>query len=101
MATPKSVAREMPVFDSIEDEAEFWDTHSTTEYEDEWEPVDVEFSPDLKHLWLIEFTLDIETADQLKRIARQQGGTTSELARSWLLETLAQKRAESGDMGSS
>jgi len=30
----------IPEFKNIQEEAEFWDTHSTTEFEDEWEPMD-------------------------------------------------------------
>lgn len=35
----------IPEFKNIREEAEFWDTHSTTEFEDEWEPMaeDTEF----------------------------------------------------------
>ena len=36
------VRSRIPDFASLEEEAEFWDTHDSTEFEDEWEPVDLE-----------------------------------------------------------
>ena len=33
----------IPEFKTIEEEAEFWDTHDTTDYEDEFKPVKVRF----------------------------------------------------------
>ena len=37
----------IPEFSSIEEEAEFWDTHDTTEFEDEFKPVQVRFAKNL------------------------------------------------------
>jgi hypothetical protein len=37
----------MPEFSSLEEEAEFWDTHDTTDYEDDFRPVKVLFSRNL------------------------------------------------------
>ncbi len=38
-ATSEKKSR-IPKFKNIQEEAEFWDTHSTTEFEDEWEQMD-------------------------------------------------------------
>ena len=70
-------------------QAEFWDTHRTTELEDEWEPVDVEFTPELKHRRVVEITLDDETADALFALARRRGVRSADLALAWLREGLA------------
>lgn len=46
-----------PIFKSIEEEAEFWDTHDTEEFADEFEPVEVKFARPLKLLirsWVLE-----------------------------------------------
>lgn len=40
---------ELPRFKSIEEEAEFWDTHDTEEFAEEFEAVEVTFSRPLKH----------------------------------------------------
>ena len=37
----------IPEFSNIEKEAEFWDTHDTTEFEDEFKPVQVRFAKNL------------------------------------------------------
>ncbi len=37
----------IPEFQSLEEEAEFWDTHDFTDYLDELRPVQVRFSPNL------------------------------------------------------
>ncbi len=34
----------IPILKTIEEEAEFWDSHDTTEFEDEFEPIDVVFA---------------------------------------------------------
>lgn len=88
------VESKMPAFVSIEEEAAFWDTHSTTEFEDEWEPVDVEFAPDLKHRRVVEITLDDETADALFALARRRGVRSAELVLPWLREGLARELSE-------
>lgn len=79
----------IPAFNSIEEEAAFWDSHSTTEFEDEWEPVEVEVAPDLRSVRVVEIELDDETADLLFALARQRGVRASELARSWIRDQLA------------
>ncbi|GEM_PF-4844755 len=38
----------IPEFKSIQEEAVFWDTHDTSEFEDEFEPVDLQVSPELR-----------------------------------------------------
>jgi len=47
----------IPILKSIEEEAEFWDTHDTEEFADEFEPVEVKFARPLKLLirsWVLE-----------------------------------------------
>jgi hypothetical protein len=39
--------KRIPKFASIEEEAVFWDTHDTTEFEDEFEEVEVVFADPL------------------------------------------------------
>jgi len=40
----------IPRFECIEEEeAEFWDTHDTEEFTDEFEPINVKFAYPLKH----------------------------------------------------
>lgn len=37
----------IPEFSSLEEEAQFWDTHDITEFEDEFHPVQVRFAKKL------------------------------------------------------
>jgi len=45
--TRTQAKRRIPEFKSIEEEAEFWDTHDTTEFEEEFKPVTVRFAKNL------------------------------------------------------
>ena len=49
----------IPEFHSIQEEAEFWDTHDTTDFEDEFKPVKVRFAKNLSEG--ITIRLDPET----------------------------------------
>jgi hypothetical protein len=82
----------IPTFSSVQEEAEFWDTHDTTEFEDEWEEVELEISPDLQHI--IQIQLDRTQFRRLSMQAHSQGSTMTALARSWVLERLEQIERE-------
>lgn len=76
----------IPIFESIEEEAEFWDTHSITEFEDEWEPVtDIVIMPGgpTKRLSV---RLDERTFRLLREEAKREGVAMSRLARWWLVQ---------------
>ncbi|CAN5788366.1 hypothetical protein BH20CHL3_BH20CHL3_03440 [soil metagenome] len=79
----------IPAFQNIEDEAEFWDTHSTSDFPDEWAPVEVTVSQDLAE----RLTLRLEKADRdaLARYAKKKGLGPSTLARMWVKEHLNQE----------
>lgn len=70
-------------FQSLEEAGEFWDTHSSADYEEYMKPV--QFEVDLKRsVW------EVRIADQvlreIRKIARQQGITTETLINLWLQE---------------
>jgi hypothetical protein len=88
MDTPRRSLSAIPEFDSLEEEAAFWDTHSLAEFEDELEPVEVEVVRPLVHVWEVAVEFDRATFDRLRAVAREQGLTTAELAKAWLLERL-------------
>ena len=96
--TPEKVpgAREksrIPDFKSVEEEAEFWDKHDTTDYEDEFRTVKVRFSKKLYEELTIR--LDKETLNQLRQEAHQKGISPATLARMWILEHLRGSSASS------
>lgn len=81
----KSKSR-IPEFASIEEEAEFWDTHDTTDYEDEFQPVQLRFAKDLSDR--LTLRLEPELRAQLDGVAREQGVAMADLVHAWIVERL-------------
>lgn len=67
----------------IEEIIAFWDTHSTADYEDEMEDVDLEM--DLQEELFV-VRLVPELADVIGRKAKARGVTTETLVNLWLAE---------------
>src|SRR5438105_11749374 len=87
--TPRSKSR-IPRFKNVEEAAEFWDTHSLADFEDELEPVeDVRFvvmrAGPKKPLTV---RLPEDTLKALTAQAHEQGVGASTLVRMWILERL-------------
>ena len=76
----------IPAFASIEEEAQFWDTHSTADYEDEFKPVQVRFAKNLSQG--ITIRLDPATLGQVRALAKTKGMGPTTLIRMWVLERL-------------
>ena len=76
----------IPTFNSREEEAEFWDTHDTADFEDEFEPTNVRFAKNLSQGITVRFTA--ETLETLRATARKKGIGPTTLARMWILERL-------------
>ena len=76
----------IPEFASIEEEAEFWNTHSTADYEDEFRPVRVRFAKNLSEG--ITIRLDPETLQRVRSLAHEKGIGPTTLIRMWILEHL-------------
>ncbi len=89
MATVRKTKGRIPRFKSREDEAEFWETHSTTEFEDEFEEVKLQVARPLIHTLAVR--MDARTIDRLAAVGRKKGLGPSTLARMWLLERLDQE----------
>ena len=81
--TPKS---RIPIFSSIEEEAEFWDTHDVTDYWDEMKPVKVRFAKNLSQGLTIR--LDLDTTIKLRSEAAKKGIGPTTLVRMWVIERL-------------
>jgi predicted DNA binding CopG/RHH family protein len=76
----------IPTFNTLEEEAEFWDTHDSAEYEDEMEIVtDVRFVP-ARPKKAITVRLEQSALETLSRQAREQGVGLSSLIRQWILD---------------
>ena len=102
-ATKRRKSR-IPVFKTIEEEAEFWDTHDLTELEDELEDVTgqirfiVTRGGPKKRLTI---RLDVDTLAQLEALARSLDLRPATLARLWLHQRLhtERTRAQAGRKG--
>ncbi len=84
----------IPTFRSLEEAAEFWDTHDTTEFEDEFEEVtDVIFVPDQFENGVL-VHLDEDALAALRVRANEQGIRPGALARIWILERLRESTSQ-------
>lgn len=81
---PKS---RIPEFKSIEEEAEFWDTHDTTDYEDEFKPVKMRFAKKLSDG--VTLRLDAETLRKLYLLGDKGDTVPVALAITWINERLS------------
>ena len=74
-------------FNSLEEAAEFWDTHDTADYEDLME--EVEFEVDLRGSEYY-YAISKDLVVKLRETARQYGVSTETLINLWLQEKLTQ-----------
>jgi predicted DNA binding CopG/RHH family protein len=83
----------IPEFASVQEEAEWWDTHDITDYLDELRPVQVRFAANLSGKSLsrgLTIRFDDESLAELRRRAHEKGIGPTTLARMWILERLKQ-----------
>ncbi len=88
--TTERAKSRIPRFKSVEEAAEFWDTHSLADYEDELEEV-----PDVQFVVTraqpkkgVTVRLEQDLLDALRREAQAKGVGLSALIRTWVLEHL-------------
>src|SRR2546430_10778054 len=87
---PTKAHGSIPAFNSYEEEANFWDTHSITDFKGETELVKVRATRGLSANVQVRF--DPETDQELEAIARERGMKKATLIRTWVLERLRQDR---------
>ncbi|MBI2888171.1 MAG: hypothetical protein HYY02_13335 [Chloroflexi bacterium] len=92
-AKKEKIKGSIPEFKSIEEEAEFWDTHDTTDYEDEFKPVKVRFAKNLTAGLTLRF--DHETMAKLKKLAGEKKIPVASLVHLWVRERLAEPEGRS------
>jgi hypothetical protein len=90
---PTPAHGQIPSFSSIEEEAEFWDTHSFVDYVDDFESLDR--VSDESALLPVPVVLDSLERVALERIARNMGVLPSSLMRTWIEERLDHERKAS------
>jgi predicted DNA binding CopG/RHH family protein len=79
-------SKKLPQTDSIQELAEFWDTHDLTEFEVDLEEVS---EPVFEREKSITLHLGSNEAETLHQIAESKGMPDSELVREWVLEKLS------------
>ncbi|MDP3973988.1 MAG: CopG family antitoxin [Candidatus Daviesbacteria bacterium] len=100
MNTTKRKKSRIPRFKSYEEEATWWDTHDTTEFEDEFKPVKLEFAKPLEHI--LGVRMDGKTLTQLTELGSEMGIGPSTLVRMWIMEKLKSipKRSKQSEISS-
>lgn len=80
--------KKIPIFKSLKEEREFWNSHSVIDYLDELkETNEIVFEkPRLKRNF--QMRLDDKTIHNLKKLANAKGVDVSTLIRSWIREHL-------------
>ena len=77
--------QQLPKTDSIQELAQFWDTHDLTDFEDELEEVtDRVFESST----VIPLNLESDEAKAVRRIAEAEGIADAELIRGWVREKI-------------
>jgi predicted DNA binding CopG/RHH family protein len=89
--TTKTKKSRIPDFASYEEEAHFWDTHDTTDFEDEFKPVRVRVAKNLSEG--ITIRLDPKTLEQVRAEANEKGIGATTLIRMWVLEHVRKRHA--------
>ncbi|HLX40514.1 MAG TPA: CopG family antitoxin [Ktedonobacteraceae bacterium] len=87
---PTQAHGSIPAFKSYEEEAEFWDTHDFTDFQQETTPVTVRSTHSLSANVQVRF--DRETDHQLEALARERGMKKATLIRTIVMERLHQDR---------
>jgi CopG antitoxin of type II toxin-antitoxin system len=79
----------LPKTDSIQALAEFWDTHDSTDYEDQLVEVS---QPVFVRRTTIAINLEPSEAKAVQQLAKVKGVSREELIRKWVLQQIARPR---------
>jgi hypothetical protein len=83
MNTPK-----LPQTDSIQELAQFWDTHDLTDFEGQLEEVT---EPVFDRDTTVQIHLESDEVDAVTKIAQSKGVANADLIRQWVVEKLDQE----------
>lgn len=88
---PTEARGKIPSFANIEEEAEFWDTHDSTDYLDDVDPIRLtrQWS-----VWRLLVSLSEQEMRALEALATKEGLDPSALAHRWISERLRQERPD-------
>jgi len=95
MKKAKNTIRSLPEeFRSLEEFQNFWDTHSTVDYEQEMEPA--EFEVELEGSQRVYCPVSRRLVEQIQAIARREGVSAEVLVARWLQEKLSETLQRAG-----
>jgi len=77
---------------TLQEIAEFWDTHSLADYDDQTYEVEMTFEPSA---WRPVVTIEPELMEELRRIASERKVSTQTLVNLWLRQRVDQLRTQS------
>lgn len=80
----------IPDFKTLEEAAEYWDTHSFADYLEDTEPVEIEVCLARRKIM---FEIDSDLSEKLKKIARKKKQSYDKLIISWIREKIMQEAA--------
>ena len=81
-------SKKIPFFKSIQEEADFWDTHSINDYLPELKETRIDYNPRIKKESNVVLRIESELKNRLLALSRKKGITLSALVRIWLIEKL-------------
>lgn len=83
---------QIPKFNSLQEIADFWDTHSLADYEDATHEVEVSFDPSARRTYV---GIEPELLADLKDIARERRVSLQTLVNVWLRQRVDQLAIQS------
>ena len=84
------MTKKIPDFKSLEEAAEYWDTHSFADHLDDTSPVEIEVRLERRKISL---DMNNDLSDKLNKIAKSKKKSCSKLIRSWIIEKINQETA--------
>lgn len=81
----------IPEFDTLQEMAEFWDTHDITDFENQLVEVKEPIFKNLRSR-IISVTLDADHYEMLQNIAVHENQDTISLVRRWLTQLIEEKQ---------
>ena len=79
----------IPAFNSLEEEAEFWDTHDSTDFEEEFEDAYDEEIVGVLSDGYLSMRMDEVTLTSLQAFAEEHGLALPDMLKRWIEERLA------------
>jgi hypothetical protein len=78
----------IPDFKSLDEAADYWDTHSFADYFEDTEPVEIEVCLARRKILL---EIDRDLSEKLKKIAQKKKQSYDKLINSWVREKIMQE----------